>query len=275
MICAKVLFCAQQILQNVLKLMRQIAESAEIAKNVNFGARCDEVSIGHATRIRENVYIDVNKLTIGDYVTINPGTVIHGDVVEIGHNCWIGRNVMLDGHGGLLRIGNNVGIGADSQLWSHMKFGDRLEGCNWHKMESLVVDDDVWFVGHCLVTAIHAKRRSMLMLGGVATRDMEENQIYAGVPAKNMSHIFGKQFRERTTEEKKLEFLALIEDYKTTGKNIAVIGAEGTDLEVANADLSTTKFDLENRTYLPSYSVEETNFMRFLLYDRAKFLPSS
>ena len=115
----------------------------------------------------------------------------------------------------------------------------------------------------------------MLMLGGVATRDMEENQIYAGVPAKNMSHIFGSQFRERTPEEKKLEFLALIEDYKTTGKNIAVIGVEGTDLEVANADLSTTKFNLGNRTYLPSYSVEETDFMRFLLYDRAKFLPSS
>ena len=156
-----------------------------------------------------------------------------------------------------------------------MKFGDRLEGCNWHKMENLVVDDDVWFVGHCLVTAIHAKRRSMLMLGGVATRDMEENQIYAGVPAKNMSHIFGNQFRERTAEEKKLEFLALVQEYKNTGKNVDFIEIEGIDLEVANADLSITMFDLKTRTYLPRYTTEETDFMRFLLYDRAKFLPLS
>jgi acetyltransferase-like isoleucine patch superfamily enzyme len=255
--------------------MRQIAKSAEIDESVVFGANCREVSIGHGTRIRGNVYIDVDHLTIGDYVTINPGTVIHGDVIEIGHNCWIGRNAMLDGHGGLLRIGNNVGIGADSQLWSHIKFGDRLEGCNWYKMEKLIVDDDVWFVGHCLVASIHAKKRSMLMLGGVATHDMEENQIYAGVPARNMSTIFGNQFRERTTEEKKIDFLNIVEEYKSTGRSIDFIEIVGSRTEVTGTELSTTRFDLENRTYCPRYTDEETEFMRFLLYDRAKFLPSN
>ena len=32
---------------------------------------------------------------------------------------------------GGMNIGNNCGIGAHSQLWSHIKYGDMLEGCRF------------------------------------------------------------------------------------------------------------------------------------------------
>jgi UDP-3-O-[3-hydroxymyristoyl] glucosamine N-acyltransferase len=132
--------------------------TAMIDSSVIFGQACQNISVGHGSQIRAGVYIDVIDLKIGDYVTINPGTVLHGNKLTIGHNCWIGQYTILDAYGSQLLIGNNCGVGAHSQLWSHMKFGDMLAGCQWHNMSELIIEDDVWFVGHCLVSPIRAKK---------------------------------------------------------------------------------------------------------------------
>lgn len=55
----------------------------------------------------------------------------------------------------------------------------------------MVVEDGVWFVGHCLVSPIRAKARSMAMLGSVVTKDMDHNRIYAGTPAKDITDKVG------------------------------------------------------------------------------------
>ena len=249
-----------------------ISETASISSSVVFGPNCEVITIGHACQVRANTYIDVRELTIGDYVTINPGSTLHGETVSIGHNCWVGQYSILDGHGGLLSLGNNVGVGAHSQLWSHMKFGDVLEGCRWNEMSRLVVEDDVWFVGHCLVTPIIARKRSMLMLGGLITQDMEENQVYAGSPAKNMTHVFGEQFSARSTAEKWKEFERLLREYQALGNAIDSFRI-GTREGVTSPKDNFTYFDVVSRTYAPTYSDEETAFMRYLLYDKAKFTP--
>lgn len=248
-----------------------INSNAEVHESVVFGPNCVNISIGHASRIRAGVYIDVENLSIGDYVTVNPGTVIHGEKVQIGHNCWIGQYSILDGHGGLLSIGNNVGVGAHSQLWSHMKFGDRLDGCRWHRMSELKIEDDVWFVGHCLVTPIVARARSMLMLGGMVTHDMEENQIYAGSPAKNVTETFGRQFEPVSIDQRIAVFSAYLSEYRELGHEIDSFRVLGEAENPSSADV--TYFDLAARQYYPTYSRIETEFIRYLLYDRAKFLP--
>jgi acetyltransferase-like isoleucine patch superfamily enzyme len=249
-----------------------ISPTAEIHESVVFGPNCVDISIGHATRIRAGTYIDVPKLSIGDYVTISPGVVIHGQEIAIGHNCWIGQYSILDGHGGLLFVGNNVGIGAHSQLWSHMKFGDRLDGCRWYRMSDLIIEDDVWLVGHCLVTPIVARAKSMLMLGGLATHDMEANQIYAGSPAINVTDKFGPQFEAIPLEKKRIIFHSYLEEFHKLGNAIDSFLI----LEGVNSPLMTNKtyFDLESRQYFPTFSDIETKFVRFMLYDRAKFLPA-
>lgn len=251
-----------------------VAATAEIDPSVEFGASCERIRIGHGSRIARDVYVDVKDLTIGDYVTIHHGTVIHGESIRVGHNCWIGQYCILDGHGGLLSIGNNVGVGAHSQLWSHMKFGDTLAGCRWHRMDSLVIEDDVWFVGHCIVTPIVAHERSMLMVGGVATSDMKANHVYAGSPAKDMTDVFGPQFEDRSDEEMLSGFVDLIDEFRREGGNASFVRVREGDWPSERPE-AVTIFSPRTREYLPRYSSDETALLKFLLYDRAKFVPIS
>jgi acetyltransferase-like isoleucine patch superfamily enzyme len=246
--------------------------TATMHHTVQFGPNCKNVRIGHGARINRDVYIDVAELHIGDYVTIHHGTVIHGDKVTIGHNCWIGHYCILDGHGGLLSIGNNVGVGAQSQLWSHMKFGDILNGCRWHRMENLVIEDDVWLVGHCVVTPITARQGSMLMVGGMATKDMEANHVYAGSPAKDMTGTFGYQFAQTTPEQRKAGFADLLAEYAAAGNDVRWVAIVDQHWPRPASDM-VTYFNPARMEYQPRYTPDETAFMRFLLYDRAKFLP--
>jgi acetyltransferase-like isoleucine patch superfamily enzyme len=240
--------------------------------NVVLGENCRHVEIGFGAFIGDNVYIDVEELRIGDYFTLHQGSVIHGKRCSVGHNTWVGQYCILDALGGELRLGNNVGVGAHSQLWSHMKFGDVLEGCRWQQFKSLIVGDDVWFVGHCIVTPIVAEARSMLMVGGVATKDMAANHTYAGSPARDVTEKLGPQFREGVTlEEKQRGFAAYIEAFAAQGHDTGFIRA-CTEFPVA-ADGAHSWFNLATREYWPRYSNDERAFMRFLLYDRAKFVP--
>lgn len=274
-----------------------------MAKNINYKIVADEVHIGNGVRIGDGVSIsggvdfttgmlkpakkvvisdgvflghDIEiacpSIEIGDYTMIREYTQITGrKEAKIGSCCWVGQNCILNTHGGLY-IGNGVGIGAHSQLWSHIRFGDVLQGCRWEGDTPLIVEDDVWFVGHCLVSPIHAKRKSMAMLGSVITRDMEENHIYAGVPAKDVSDKLGFQYEDvsvdkkyQVMQEKLSEFYELHSEYP---QSIVVVK------DSANINgTHKTVFDVSNRTYTKKLTEEEIEFMKFLLVT-IKFYPA-
>lgn len=248
-----------------------VADKTFIGKNVVLGSRCKEINIGYGCFIGNDIYIDVDYLTIGDYTTIHHGSIIHGVKTQIGHNCWFGHYTIIDSLGGNTRIGNNVGVGAHSQLWSHMKFGDVLNGCRWNSSSSLTLDDDVWLVGHSIVGPIHAKEKSMLMTGGVAVKDMESNSIYAGSPAKDVSDRFGVQFEEVAHEEKCRRFLQLRAEFCSANaidENLFVLVDEFAH------QAAVTQFNLHKRSYRPIRSEAEYQFIKFMLYDKAKWLPA-
>ncbi|MBU0755518.1 MAG: hypothetical protein KJ645_10300 [Planctomycetes bacterium] len=249
-----------------------IGKKIRWGKDVVFGVNCRKVTIGFGCFIGNGVYIDVEHLEIGDYCTIHHGSVIHGKKCIIGHNNWIGHYTILDSLGGLLQLGDNVGVGAHSQLWSHMKFGDMLAGCRWHRNESLVVGNDVWFVGHCIVAPIKAEDRSMLLAGGLAVKDMKYNHIYSGTTAKDVTDKLGTQFKEHVSYEEKLKkFEGYIAEYENQCKDVSFIKYGRNFPE--HADPDHTWFNIENRKYKPSYRDDEYDFMRFLLYEKAKFMP--
>ena len=252
-----------------------IAKRVILGKNIFFGDNCKKIKIGFGTFLGDNLYIDLPELEIGNYCRIHNNGVIHGyQPCKIGHNCWIGQNTIIDSIGGTT-IGNNVGIGAFSQLWSHIKFGDMLDGCRWNIHSPLIVDDDVWFVGHCIVSPIHAKRRSMLLIGSVATKDMEENHVYAGSPAKDITDKIGPQFSPVAYEQKIKKFNELYQEFLKTN-HLTIDDFRATVVDDLNGKESTeseTFFNLFDRTYQPSYSELEYLFFKFILYDRAKFIP--
>jgi len=230
-----------------------------------------EVTIGDNVYVGKNTTFHLPKLRINDYTKMYGNSLISGyKKCEIGYNCWIDRNCILNATDELI-LGNNVGIGAYSQLWTHIAFGDLLEGCRFNQTKKMIIHDDVWFVGHCLVSPIVAEKKSMAMLGSVITKDMKENHIYAGVPAKDLTEKIGTQFRVISNEDK----IIILEREKATfiNNNPDINGAK---IQVVSEDISedngVTYFNVVNRTYNKQSSKEEVLFMKHLL-PIYKFIP--
>lgn len=243
--------------------------SAKKARRVVIG---DNVYIGYNSR----AYVD--ELVIGDYTMMHNHAFIAGDQPCIIGTCgWFGQHTIFNSTGGLT-IGNGVGVGAYSQLWSHIRHGDVLQGCRFNSAKPLVIEDDVWFVGHCIVSPIVARRRSMAMVGSVVTRDMEENHVYAGVPAKDVTDKIGPQFAEVPLEEKYQKMLAKADAFYAVhpeygDREIRVVRSLGGP--ESHDPGGATIFDVESRTYNRRRTAQEFAFMKFLLDDLTKFFPRS
>lgn len=227
------------------------------------------IVIGDYAYIGDSVQIICDDFSLGDYSKIQHHTNVHGyQPCHIGHNAWIGQYTIIDSIGGTT-IGNNCGVGAHSQLWSHIKFGDMLEGCNFLAEQPLRVGNDVWFVGHCIVSPITAADKSMALVGSVVTRDMNYNEIYAGSPAASISHKIGPQFKPVTVEEKMIRMKELL---ATSKVNADVVRIVKTESEFKNDGRSY--FAVDTRTYKKTLHDEEVKFMKFLLPEKAKFVPA-
>lgn len=228
------------------------------------------VSLGDHCYIGADVQIICREFTLGDYGKIHHHTNIHGyKPCHIGHNAWIGQYSIIDSIGGV-SIGDNCGIGAHSQLWSHIKFGDTLEGCRFFTEKSLTIGNDVWFVGHCIVSPIHAADRSMAMVGSVVTKDMEYNHIYAGSPAKSISEKIGYQFEPVSMEAK---FQKMEEYLRESGVEASKIKIVSSVEEIDFQDDWSSWFALKERKYTKRGTETEVAFMKFLLPEKAKFVP--
>lgn len=250
-----------------------IGEGVRFGRNVRLD--CRRVRIGDGAIIGDNVTVKCDTFEVGDFAHIYDNCFFPGPgELRIGHNFWLGIGSIVDSLGGTT-IGNNVGIGAHSQLWTHIKFGDTLEGSRFDDSRRLTIGDDVWFVGHCLVSPITAEDRSMAMLGSVVTRDMAADHIYAGVPARDVTDKLGRQFEPRTVEEKAADLEERIRGFgrKFSLPNILddiVITDNGPAMDSAPA--GRIVFNVRDRTYRKTGTQLERRLIRYLLPE-AKFVP--
>lgn len=234
------------------------------------GQPATRVEIGDNCYIGQGVQIRCSEFAIGDYSRVHHQTTIHGyKPCIIGHNAWIGQQCIIDSIGGMF-IGNNCGVGAHSQLWSHIKYGDTLAGCRFKSEKPMEIGKDVWFVGHCIVSPIVAADRAMAMAGSVVTRDMQANTIYAGVPASEISSKIGPQFVDVPLGR---QIDQLRQYAKDAGVGDAVVIVEQLDDALPYKTSGKSVFIVARRTYLKVQTPEEVAFMQYLLPDRAKFTP--
>ncbi len=244
-----------------------VIEDTAIIKGLSGPAK--RVVIGDNSYIGKDVQIICDHFEIGDYCKLHHHSNIHGQKpCIIGHNAWIGQYTIIDSIGGVT-IGNNCGIGAHSQLWSHIKYGDSLEGCNYLGASPLIIGNDVWFVGHCIVSPITAEDKSMALVGSVVTKDMKFNEVYAGSPAKSISDKIGYQFRNVALDEKLEKMKALLEQWDGDKSMIKIVTSKN-DIKW---DDKITYFIVSERTYTKKLSESEISFMKFLLPEKAKFIP--
>lgn len=256
-----------------------LAEIIEIGKNTiieetaiirGISGKAKKVIIGDNVYIGHSVQIICDDFSIGDYSKIHHHTNIHGyKPCKIGHNAWIGQYSIIDSIGGT-EIGNNCGIGAHSQLWSHIKFGDTLEGCRFYSEKTLKIGNDVWFVGHCIVSPIIAEDKSMALVGSVVTKDMKFNTIYAGCPAVAISDKIGPQFNEVSIDEKLNKLKQYLRESGADCNKIVIVRHPS-----EFKDDGKSYFAVETREYLKLGTEDEIKFMKYLFPEKAKFVPYS
>lgn len=253
----------------------------KIGRNVRFGDnvyfRCGRVRIGDGVTIGSNVIVESSVFELGDYATIYDDCFFPGPgTLRIGHNLWLGKGAIIDCQGGT-SIGDNVGIGAGSQLWTHMKYGDVMAGCRFHSNGPLAIEEDVWLVGHCLVSPVQIGARSLAMLGSVVTRDMKADHCYAGAPARDVSEKFGTQFAPSSWQQR-LEYMeSRLEELSRRPELAGLTGSVrlvSRREDMAGSDKDVTVFNVADRSYTKCGSELEYRLMRALLPD-AKFTPAS
>lgn len=248
--------------ENIILGKNVVISDSAIIRGISGKAK--NVIIGDNTYIGDNVQIIIDDIEIGDYCKIHHHTNIHGyKPLSIGHNAWIGQGTIIDSIGGTT-IGNNCGIGAYSQLWSHIRYGDPLYGCNYESDKPMVIGNDVWFVGHCIVSPIVAHDKSMALVGSVITKNMEENHIYGGSPAKDLTSKIHPQFTPISIHKKR-KIMSQFQSYP----DIKIIEHwdEATDLE------NISYFNINDRTYNKRQTKNEINFMKQLQSKLIKFTP--
>ena len=224
------------------------------------GTTADRVVLGDYCYVGHNVRVLATEFLLGDYSKLHAGSFGHGEhPLRIGRNCWIGGNVVLDSMAGL-DIDDNVGIGGHSQLWTHLEFGDIVDGCRFYSHRYMHVRRDAWFVGHCIVSPVLVGERSMALVGSVVTREMLPNHVYAGVPAADVTERTGPQFESLTPANKAARLQKIVvhwtDQFPQWRHEIVVVE----DPALRRDDV--TWFDVSTRTYNKRHAAAEVAFLR-------------
>lgn len=234
------------------------------------GGPAKKVVLGDFCYIGRETRIITPEFRLGDYSKLHAYGFGHGEFpLNIGRNCWIGGNTVLDSQGGL-DIDDNVGIGAHSQIWTHIQFGDIVEGSQFYSKQYMHIGKDAWFVGHCIVSPIKVGEKSMALVGSVVTKDMLPNHIYAGVPAKDITDKVGTQFANKSVVEKREKLQDIINEFYLEHPEY-----QG-QLKIIESDEEinekATCFNIKNRTYTKKYSPAEVIFFKKWV-PLVKFIP--
>ena len=106
--------------------------------------------------------------------------------IQIG-NSVIGAGALLDGRSGIV-IHNNVTLAQNVCIFTlQHDVNDEHFGTNG-KGGKVEVDDYVWLSSRTtILPGVHVGTGAVLASGGIATKNLEEYFIYAGIPAKKIS----------------------------------------------------------------------------------------
>ena len=187
----------------------KISKDALIGQEVYIGSgtHIGKCKIGSGTIIHGNCFIH-DDVEIGENVIINPGTVIggngfgfekdeHGNIfhfphigrVKIGNNVSIGSNCSIDkGTLGDTIISNEVKIDNLVHIAHNVIIGERTYIIAKSMIAgSVKIGKDCWISPSSAIrNGITIGDNSLIGLGAVVTKNIPENEIWFGVPAKKL-----------------------------------------------------------------------------------------
>ena len=162
-----------------------ISALINIGKNFNLGAN---------SIIRTNN----NKWTFGDNISISTNCAFfarekgHEGILEIGNNSNISDNTIIDTCDDVI-IGDNVAIGNNCTIFTHNHvYTDKTKPA-WKggiKLGKVIINDGAWVGSNVIIMpGISVGKRAVIAAGSVLTKNIPDEVIVAGVPAKIIKHI--------------------------------------------------------------------------------------
>jgi hypothetical protein len=127
----------------------------------------------------------------------------------------------------------------------------------------MVIGNDVWLVGHCIVSPVTIEDGAMALVGSVITKDMKKNHIYGGAPAKDLTDKMLPQFTITGNGEKK----KILEQFELP------FGIQWIEDTSEIVDDTISYFNITDRTYTKRGTDIEISFMKKLQYKLIKFVP--
>ena len=161
---------------------------------------------------RENGF---HPTVIGENAVIRSMSIIYGDSI-IGDNFQCGHRITIREH---TVIGNNVSIGTLSDIQGYCKIGNNVRlHSNVHIGQKAVIEDFVWIFPYCILTndptppsetvigvtlkkfavvaagsiilpGVTVESDSLVAAGAIVTKDVKENTVVGGNPAKVIANI--------------------------------------------------------------------------------------
>jgi acetyltransferase-like isoleucine patch superfamily enzyme len=139
-----------------------------------------------------------NGVFIGAYTIISikddlsPGA-FKGSSLSIGSKTYIGEENNIRASGGTIVIGNNCLISQQVTIVSsnhNIKKEQLINKQGWSTYKNyVVIKDDVWIgAGSIILPGVTIETGAVIAAGSVVTKDVSENAIMAGNPAKLMKY---------------------------------------------------------------------------------------
>ncbi|GAB3938598.1 glycosyltransferase [Mucilaginibacter myungsuensis] len=127
-------------------------------------------------------------IKIGKNSNVMNGVIIYNKLIdkgqiEIGDNCVINRDCLLDGRIGKLVIGNNVDIARGT--WIFTLEHDVHANNHHYNSGDVIIEDHVWIASRVtILPGVKLSKGCVVAAGAVVTKNVPELKIAGGVPAK-------------------------------------------------------------------------------------------
>jgi len=132
-------------------------------------------------RIRVFYLKNIMGIKIGKSCFIHMGARFEGNI-SIGNNSVIGRNCVLLGD---ITIKNNVSITAETYIFTSSHIINSPTFATFNK--SIIIEDYAWIGARAMILpGVRIGKGAVLGAASTATKDIPDNSIFAGAPAKEI-----------------------------------------------------------------------------------------